>query len=65
MLLGMFFHEFFILVLVDLLWALLMGLGHLLTHDLGEGIVAALRVEPTLRWLFLLFHCFLLLSLNL
>jgi len=65
MLLSMLFHELFILVLVDLLGALLVGLGHLLTHDLRECIVAALRVEPTLCWLFLLFHCFLLLSLNL
>ena len=62
---SVLFHHLLVLRLVNLLGALVVCLRHLLTHDLSEGIIGALRVEPLLLGLLLLFSSFLLASLSL
>lgn len=63
MLLSMFLHQLLILGLINLLGALLMCLGHLLSHYLSESIVGTLRVEPFLLWLLFFLSSLLLLAL--
>lgn len=49
MLLGLDFLNLLVLGFINLLWSLLPYLGHLLSHDLSEGVAPACgRVEPFL-----------------
>lgn len=61
---SVLFHHLLVLRLVNLLGALVVCLRHLLTHDLGESIIGALRVEPLLLGLLLFFSGFLLASMS-
>lgn len=49
MLLSLSFRKLLILRLIDLFRALFSDLGHLLSHDLSEGIASTSRVRPLFR----------------